>query len=319
MAHHHFTRDDRVLLAKLKTSGLSASSCARILGFHVSSVYRELRRGTAQTAIGYDVRVASKHTKQLRTAANQQHRKLHQTQAARITEFIRQYYSPDQAGQAVGLSHATVYRWLWAQPKAFIASMWQFMRHKKLRRKYGTKRRKQQREIQKKRWIEQRPQTANDRLFFGHWEGDTVRGNRHSGYLVTLVERKSGYALVGHIQRATKEAFRQCAEQLLAPLPGHLKRSLTLDNGSEMADFEELESHTGMRVYFAHPYHSWERGSNENFNGLLRQFFPKHRNLKSIRETELDLAVNLLNTRPRKRHGYVSPAELLKPYLYVAI
>ena len=148
MAHHHFTRDDRVLLAKLKTSGLSASSCARILGFHVSSVYRELRRGTAQTAIGYDVRVASKHTKQLRTAANQQHRKLHQTQAARITEFIRQYYSPDQAGQAVGLSHATVYRWLWAQPKAFIASMWQFMRHKKLRRKYGTKRRKQQREIQ---------------------------------------------------------------------------------------------------------------------------------------------------------------------------
>lgn len=319
MAHHHFTRDDRVLLAKLKKAGVNSRGCARILGFHVSSIYRELQRGKAQTAIGYDIRVARKRSKRLRVVANQQHRKLHATEAAHITKLIRQCYSPDQAGQAVGLSHATVYRWLWAQPKAFIASIWQFLRHRRLRRKYGTKRREQQREIQKKRWIDDRPATINQRLFYGHWEGDTVRGHQHSGYLVTLVERKSGYALVGHIPRATKEAFRLCAEQLLAPLPGHLKRSLTLDNGSEMADFEELEKHTGMHVYFAHPYHSWERGSNENFNGLLRQFFPKQMNFSGIKQEELDLAVNLLNTRPRKRYGYVSPVELLKPYLDVAI
>lgn len=86
-----------------------------------------------------------------------------------------------------------------------------------------------------------------------------------------------------------------------------------------MADFEELERHTKMTIYFAHPYHSWERGSNENFNGLLRQFFPKSRNLTSATKQEVDLAVNLLNTRPRKRHGYASPAELLKPYLGVAV
>jgi len=319
VAHHHFTREDRVLLAKLKTAGLNNRSCARILGFHSSSIGRELCRGAAPTASGYDIRVASKRTKQLRTAANQQHRKLHTEQATQLTDLLRQYYSPDQAGQAVGLSHATVYRWLWAQPKAFVASMWQFLRHKKLRRKYGTKRREQQRELQKKRWIDDRPQTVNDRLFFGHWEGDTVRGHNHSGYLVTLVERKSGYALVGHISQATKEQFRLCAEELLAPLPGHLKRTLTLDNGSEMADYEELEQHAGVRVYFAHPYHSWERGSNENLNGLLRQFFPKHRDFATISKQELDLAVKLLNTRPRKRHGYVSPAVLLKAYLGVAI
>jgi IS30 family transposase len=319
MAHHHFTREDRVLLAKLKTSGLSVPSCARILGFHPSNVYRELKRGVSNTAIGYSVRIAQRRTRYLRTVANQQHRKLHQAQAERITALIRQYYSPDQAGQAVGLSHATIYRWLWAQPKAFVASIWQFLRHRKLRRKYGTKRREKQRELSKKRWIETRPETVNDRLFYGHWEGDTVHGNKHSGYLVTLVERKSGYALVGHIPQATKEQFRQCAEQLLAPLPGHLKRSLTLDNGSEMQDYEALERHARMRIYFAHPYHSWERGSNENFNGLLRQFFPKARDFRTISSAELDLAVNLLNTRPRKRHGYVSPAELLKPYLGVAI
>ena len=272
----------------------------------------------ADTAAGYDVGTARKRAEQLRVNANQQHRKLHEQQAKQITELIRQYYSPDQAGHALGLSHATVYRWLWAQPRAFIESMRKFLRHKKLRRKYGTKRREQQRELQKKCWIDERPSTVNDRVFFGHWEGDTVHGNKHSGYLVTLVERKSGYALVGHIPKNTKEQFRLCTEQLLAPLPGHLKRSLTLDNGSEMADFEELERHVGMKVYFAHPYHSWERGTNENFNGLLRQFFPKSISLQDVTKEQVDLAVNLLNTRPRKRHDYQSPAELLEPYLGVA-
>jgi IS30 family transposase len=319
MAHHHFTREDRVLLVKLKTSGLSTTSCARILGFHPSSVYRELQRGAAPTAIGYDVRVARKRNKRLRTAANQQHRKLFRHQAERITTLIRHYYSPDQAGKAVGLSHATVYRWLWAQSQAFLASMRPFLRHPKLRRKYGTKRREHQRELLKKRWIDERPTTVNERLFYGHWEGDTVHGNRHSGYLVTLVERKSGYALVGLIPKATKTQFRRCVERLLEPLPSHLKRSLTLDNGSEMADYEILERQANMPVYFAHPYHSWERGSNENLNGLLRQFFPKTRDFRTITKQELDLAVKLLNTRPRKRHGYVSPCELLKPYLAVAV
>lgn len=319
MAHHHFTREDRVLLAKLKFSGLSNCSCARILHFHPATIGRELKRGAATTAIGYDARIARDRAKRLRLAANQQHRKLHEQQAKRITELLCHYYSPDQAGQAVGLSHATVYRWLWSQSKTFIAGIWKYLRHKKLRRNYGTKRREQQRALLNKRWIDDRPQTINDRVFYGHWEGDTVHGKNHIGFLVTLVERKSGYALVGHIPNATKEAFKQCAEELLAPLPKHLKRSLTLDNGKEMQDYEALEQHTGMKVYFAHPYHSWERGTNENFNGLLRQFFPKGRDLRIIDKEELDLSVNLLNTRPRKRHGYKSPAELLKPYLDVAI
>lgn len=319
MAHHHFTRDDRVLLAKLKTAGLNNRSCARILGFHSSSIGRELQRGKADTFTGYNVRIARKRTQTLRTRANQQHRKLHNKQAQELTALIRQYYSPDQAGQAIGLSHSTVYRWLWSQGKVFLASIWQYLRHPKLRRKYGTKRREKQRELAKKHWIDERPTTANNRVFYGHWEGDTVVGKNNSGYLVTLVERKSGYALIGHIPKATKENFRLEAERLLAPLPKHLKRSLTLDNGREMNDYEELEQHTGIPIYFAHPYHSWERGTNENFNGLLRQFFPKGSDFSGITAKQVDLAVNLLNTRPRKRHEYRSPEQLLKPYLRVAI
>ena len=319
MAHHHFTRSDRVLLCKLKTSGVSNRGCARILHFHVSSISRELKRGIAPTAIGYSVRVAQARSISVRTAANQQHRKLHKPEAQKITGLLRQYYSPDQAGQAVGLSHATVYRWLWSQSKAFIRSIWKCLRHKKLRRKYGTKRRWQQRELLKKRWIDSRPDSINQRLFYGHWEGDTVRGKAGKGYLVTLVERKSGYLLAGYIPNPTKEHFRLCSEQLLTPLPKHLKRSLTLDNGSEMNDYEELERRTGLTVYFAHPYHSWERGTNENTNGLIRQFFPKDRDFTTITKKELDWAVHNLNTRPRKRHSYQSPEVLLSPYLRVAI
>lgn len=319
MAHHHFTRDDRVFLAKLRADGLDVRACARILHFHPSSVYRELSRGKANTVSGYSVRVARERTRHLRMRANQQHRKLGDTEAAQLLALIRQYYSPEQAGRAIGLSHSTVYRWLWALPKATLQGLWQYLRHPKLRRRYGTKRRERQRECAKKRWIDVRPDATNQRLLYGHWEGDTVRGRGHSGYLVTLVERKSGYALVGFIPRATKEAFREEVERLLAPLPTHLKRSLTLDNGTEMADYEALERHTGIRTYFAHPYHSWERGTNENFNGLLRQFFPKQMRFAGVTQKQVDLAANLLNTRPRKRHGYVSPATLLQPYLEVAI
>jgi IS30 family transposase len=114
MAHHHFTREDRVLLAKLKTAGLTNISCARILGFHPSSIGRELKRGSAATTTGYDVRVARERAAYVRTEANQQHRKLREAEAERLVGLLRQYYSPDQAGAAVGLSHATVYRWLWA-------------------------------------------------------------------------------------------------------------------------------------------------------------------------------------------------------------
>lgn len=130
---------------------------------------------------GYSVYTAHMRAKRMRTQANQQHRRLHATHARRITELLRQYYSPDQARQAVGLSHATVYRWLWSQSKTFLQSMWRYLRHKKLRRKYGTKRREKQRELHKKRWIEQRHHTVNQCLLYRHWEGDTVRGNKHSG------------------------------------------------------------------------------------------------------------------------------------------
>ena len=319
MAHQHFTRTDRVFLQQLRTSGLSVASCARILRKHRSSIYRELKRGAENTSSGYSIRASRARSKRLRRQANQQHRKLNEHLALRIVELLKLYWSPEQIASAVGLSHSTIYRWLWSQPKAFISEMLQYLRHPKARRKYGSKRRQKQRELSKKRWIDQRPRSIDRREDYGHWEGDTVVGKNRSGYLVTLVERKSGYALTGHIPDKSMVTFRRCTERLLEPLPSCLKRSITLDNGTEMNDYEVLENNTGIPIYFAHPYHSWERGCNENFNGLLRQFYPKSRELREVDQAGLDHALRLINTRPRKRHGYKSPDALLKLDLGVAI
>ena len=154
MAHTHFTRDDRIFLAKLIREGLSVRSIARILGFHPSSVYCELQRGQVpklgKTGTGYSITKAEKHKKEARYKANQQHRKLGEAEATILLNLIRQYYSPDQAGQALGLSHSTVYRWLWSLPKQTLRGLWQYLRHPKLRRKYGTKRRRETARISQK-------------------------------------------------------------------------------------------------------------------------------------------------------------------------
>lgn len=322
MSHRHFTRDERVRLQTLKRAGLTNTAIATQLGFHPSSIGRELRRGAAPaSATGYRVRKAQAYTKAARRAANQQHRRLHFGSPLSLYICIRlaKYWSPEQIAlhlakrcQRAAVSFHTIYRWIWNHTKAGLAGLHCFLRSPRMRRKYGTKRRGQQRELAKKRWIEQRPLGCANRSRYGHWEGDTVLGAKGSGRLVTLVERKSGYLLAAYIPDGHMASFRDAAAQLLGSLPERLRRTLTLDNGSEMNEFEAIERRTGMTVYFAHPYHSWERGSNENTNGLLRQFFPKGSDFTGTTKEQIDLAVNLLNTRPRKRLDAETPEERLR-------
>ncbi len=322
MSHRHFTRDERVRLQTLKRAGLSNRAIARQLGFHSSSIGRELQRGkSSAAATGYSVKTARRHAETVRRAANQQHRRLHLGSPLGLYIAVRlaQYWSPEQiaihlarrqASAAVSLH--TIYRWIWSHTKTGLELIRKFLRHPVMRRKYGTKRREQRREATKKHWIEERPKGAHNRSRYGHWEGDTVLGAKNSGRLVTLVERKSGYLLSAYIPDGSMVAFRDVSVQLLQQLPPRLRRSLTLDNGKEMNEFEAIARRTGMDIYFAHPYHSWERGTNENTNGLLRQFFPKGSDFTGTTKEQVDLAVNLLNTRPRKRLRGETPAERLK-------
>lgn len=324
MSHRHFTRVTRVQLQTLKRAGLSNTAIARQLGFHPSSIGRELRRGASTASVtGYSIRVAAKHAKVARTTANQQHRKLHDNSAFSlyITMRLAQFWSPEQIAlhlakhcKRIAVSLHAIYRWIWNHGRAALAALRPFLRHPKLRRKYGTKRREQQRELAKKRWIGDRPSGATNRSRYGHWEGDTVLGAKNSGRLVTLVERKSGYLLASIVPDGSMASFRDASVRLLNRLPSHLRRTLTLDNGSEMNEYEAIERRTGMLVYFAHPYHSWERGTNENTNGLLRQFFAKGSDFSSITQADVDRAVALLNTRPRKRLYAESPAGRLRRF-----
>jgi IS30 family transposase len=321
MSHRHFTRTERVSLQTLKRAGLSNRAIARQLGFHPSNVGRELQRGASPAvATGYSVRQAQGRMCKLRHTANQQHRKLFAGSSLSLYLCIRiaRFWSPEQIAlhlakycKRVAISLHTIYRWLWNHGKQALALFKPYLRHPAMRRKYGTKRRERQRELARKRWIEQRPKSATNRSRYGHWEGDTVCGAKNSGRLVTLVERKSGYLLAAFVPDGSMASFRDAATQLLQTIPPPFRRTLTLDNGSEMNEFEVIERQTGTTIYFAHPYHSWERGTNENTNGLLRQFFPKGSDFTGTTKEQVDLAVHLLNTRPRKRLNAETPAERL--------
>jgi IS30 family transposase len=161
------------------------------------------------------------------------------------------------------------------------------------------------------RRIDKRPVSVEHRSTYGHWEGDTMVSRVDKARLGTLVERKSGYLLSFALTGGQSQGFAHGAATAFEVIPAKYRRTITLDNGTEMQSYEKLERTSGAHVYFAYPYHSWERGSNENTNGLLRQYFPKKTSL-AIGQAELDKYVQLLNTRPRKRLGYRTPAELFE-------
>jgi IS30 family transposase len=157
------------------------------------------------------------------------------------------------------------------------------------------------------------------RVRYGDWEGDTVVGKQRRGGLVSLVERKSGYLLLGQVNRLQAQPVRQTATDLLRPLPPTLRRTLTLDNGKEFSEHEQLARRLRIGVYFAHPYCAWERGTNENTNGLVRQFFPKGTDLASLPAYRVAKVQDLLNHRPRRRLGYRTPYEVITTKPRIAI
>jgi IS30 family transposase len=157
--------------------------------------------------------------------------------------------------------------------------------------------------------IDARPALVERRCRIGDWEGDTLIGPRHQGVLVSHVERRSGYTLLAALPRRIAPAFREATVNLLGPFRDRV-HTLTLDNGMEGAEHERIAQSLDAAVYFAHPYHSWERGTNEKTHGLIRQDFPKHRDLSTVTRKELDHATERLNHRPRKRLGFRTPDEV---------
>lgn len=320
--HSHLTQHQRIELSLLLRLGHSQRSAALVLGVSPSTICRELARNQKPNG-KYHAIFARLATKARRVRANQHLRKLFgNTVLEQLVEAkLRLHWSPEQIagrlrreGVALRVCAQTIYDWVYR----FRTDLRQCLRSRKqgYRRTRANTLRKQKREaLLALRRIDHRPKSVEQRKFYGHWEGDTVvSGTRTkaTGRIGTLVERKSGYLRAFLLPNGESTGFARASAKALEDIPSNYLRTLTLDNGQEMQSFELLERLTPLRVFFAYPYHSWERGTNENTNGLLRQYFPKSSNLSLATQAQLDASVQLLNTRPRKRLDYRTPAEVFE-------
>ena len=207
------------------------------------------------------------------------------------------------------VSHEAIYQWIYKDAQhggILFKHLVRCHKKRKKRRRYGSLRGL----IPNRVDISKRPEVVNTRSRYGDWEGDTMVGYRHKGRLVTHVERKSRYLLAGKAKDGTATSFNDVSLCLFQWIPANYRKTLTLDNGSENSRFSELEGKLMLRVYFAKPYASWERGTNENTNGLLRRYFPKGTDFLMVADSELAKAVKILNHRPRKCLNYRTPFEV---------
>jgi len=193
-----------------------------------------------------------------------------------------------------------------------------FLKKKKEKRTHKGMRHCQRMSVEKGLSIDLRPHVVNDRIRIGDWESDTVASRGSKVGINTFVERKSGLVFITRLKDKTSEATNLAIESRIKDLPKKVKRTATFDNGPENQKWQELEE-TGLKCFFAHTYHSWERGTNENTNGLIRDYFPKKTDFNTVTDVQIREVENLLNTRPRKRLGWKTPLEVFNKELSVAL
>ena len=314
----HITNDQRNEIYALKRAGHKQKDIARLLHKHPSAISRELKRNKSESG-KYLAKVAKRKTKARRVDANARFKKIEHNEKLKrqIVRRLKKYDSPEQIAGRWNRNHEsehigkdTIYRFIYEKRKELVKCL---RRQKnKYRARYGTRIREKQREAERKRRIDQRPDIINARARLGDWEGDTVRGNGKSGHIITYVERKSGYLVAGKVDSATVENINAFTLKKFKRMPKEKRQSMTYDNGSEFSGYDTIEEQTGLTAYFAFPYHSWERGTNENTNGLLRQFYPKKSRFDMVTQAYLDKVVRILNHRPRKRLNYLTPHEIFK-------
>ena len=285
MSYNHITSFQRNELSALLRAGLKQNKIAELLGKSPSAISQELFRNKSNNKTGYDAGLAKKKTKERRINANQRFRKIENNVWLRyyIIRKIKKYWSPEQINgrlkrkwpddESRHISKDSIYEFVYEKRKDLVKCL--RCQKGKYRRRYGTKIRIKEREKQKKKRIDQRPKAVEKKERVGDWEGDTIVGKERKIHILTHVDRKSGLLLADKLERATAELTKQKTIDRFDKIPNKKKHTITYDNGTTFAEYEMTERKTGLDIYFAWPYHSWERGCNENANGLLRQFFPK--------------------------------------------
>ena len=302
MNYTHLTREERYQIYALKKAGHQQSEIARVLKRSESTISRELSRNCGQR--GYRPKQAHDMAVE-RRAMNA--RTIEDTTWQFAQEKLLQQWSPEQISAHADISPETVYLRVYAD-KRRGGELWKSLRCQKQRKKrYGCADRRGM--IPNRRSIEDRPVLVEARCRIGDWEADTIIGKNHRQAIVSLVERKTGFTLIEKVERKTAQQVGQAMVGLLRPYRAQV-HTITSDNGREFAKHEEIAKRLQADFYFAHPYASWERGTNENTNGLIRQYFPKNRDFTTITQQEIDTATTRLNNRPRKRLGYQTPNQV---------
>ena len=302
MNYTHLTQEERYQIYALKRAGHGQSEIAGVLNRSPSTISRELRRNGGER--GYRPKQAHSLARE-RQASNA--RQIDEATWRIAQAKLREDWSPEQISHHVAISHETVYQRIYADKKAG-GTLWRHLRCQKQRKKrYGKTDRRGV--IPNRQSIELRPLIVEERSRIGDWEADTIIGKNHKQAIVSLVERKSGFTLIRKVEHKTALAVSDVMIKLLRP---HRSRVLTItsDNGREFAAHKTISKQLGASFYFAHPYASWERGTNENTNGLIRQYFPKNRDFTTITQREINMAMERLNNRPRKRLDYQTPSQL---------
>lgn len=314
------TQEQRYHIWALLKAGNTQREIAEELECSPSTISREIRRNTGER--GYRPkqahRLAEKRRVQMRGP-----RKMTAELRQIIEEKILQQWSPEQISGRLKLegkpsvSHERIYQHV-QEDKNKGGELHKHLRrgHRKRKKRFGAPSRQGQ--IPNRISIDRRPSVVDQKSRKGDWEGDTVVGGEHRGALVTVVERKSKYTLIGRVDRATSEAVNSSIERKTQERDVPFT-TLTTDNGREFAGHEDLAARTGVSVYFAHPYHSWERGLNENTNGLIRQYFPKGTNFQTVTDEEVERVQEMLNHRPRKNLGFLTPHQVLVEGKYVVV
>lgn len=309
MNYTQLTREQRYQIDALMKAGHNQSQIAANLACHKSTISRELRRNRGQMGYRPNQAAALARSRQRQAAG----RRIAAATWQLVEQLLRQQWSPEQITGRLKLerqptvSHERIYLYVYADKRRGGTLHRHLRSQKKQRKRYGGYLRRGQ--IPNRTSIEQRPQIVASKRRYGDWEADTIVGGRHKGGILSAVERKSKLTRLHLLATKAAAEMKHNTIELLAPLAARV-HTITVDNGKEFCEHELIASGLQARIYFAHPYASWERGLNENTNGLVRQYFPKKFEFAGITDQDLQQVEDLLNNRPRKTLGYRTPNEV---------
>lgn len=320
MTYTRMTIEERSQIYALRQAGKGNNEIARILGRDKSTISREVKRNTGQRGYRYQ----QAHRMATERAKRPGRRRFTEEVQADVVAGLQEGWTPEaicSRAKLEGRAHVckeTVYKFIYEDSKSG-GELWKSLpRSRRKRRKRIPRQSDRGRgKIPGRRDISERPPEVEYRILVGDWEGDLIQGAPGTGYLVTLVERTTRFTLVGCVN--TKEATEVAAEviRLLGSI-GIACTSITFDNGKEFACHADISDALKIDVYFARPYHSWERGTNENTNGLIRRLYPKGSSFADIGTVELQRIDRFLNDRPKKCLGWHTPREVMQAFLVTA-